>query len=244
MKIVNPRGPSTLSGQIRRFYNIRVDSTADWRQRESAGHCLLPEPARAKMARRAVRMLGRDHHRIGEASRARSGFVDRTDAATGRFRGSARSGPVQAKGGRRSANPLRCRAEWMVPPPRLERGTPRSTIWCSNQLSYGGTGGRCIVARGSFQGIRARGCGAGGHRADSAPGPCAGCGGRDVAPCRRGRPDGRHGRRLLPAPGSGAALRWGGCVCNVDGRGSNCDRKADASLGPRRADPGARRDGP
>lgn len=23
----------------------------------------------------------------------------------------------------------------MVPPPRLERGTPRSTIWCSNQLS-------------------------------------------------------------------------------------------------------------
>jgi hypothetical protein len=26
----------------------------------------------------------------------------------------------------------------MVPPPRLERGTPRSTIWCSNQLSYGG----------------------------------------------------------------------------------------------------------
>lgn len=29
----------------------------------------------------------------------------------------------------------------MVPPPRLERGTPRSTIWCSNQLSYGGTEG-------------------------------------------------------------------------------------------------------
>ncbi len=27
---------------------------------------------------------------------------------------------------------------FMVPPPRLERGTPRSTIWCSNQLSYGG----------------------------------------------------------------------------------------------------------
>ena len=31
------------------------------------------------------------------------------------------------------------RGAWMVPPPRLERGTPRSTIWCSNQLSYGGT---------------------------------------------------------------------------------------------------------
>ena len=29
----------------------------------------------------------------------------------------------------------------MVPTPRLERGTPRSTIWCSNQLSYVGTGG-------------------------------------------------------------------------------------------------------
>ena len=28
----------------------------------------------------------------------------------------------------------------MVPTPRLERGTPRSTIWCSNQLSYVGTG--------------------------------------------------------------------------------------------------------
>ena len=26
----------------------------------------------------------------------------------------------------------------MVPLPRLERGTPRSTIWCSNQLSYSG----------------------------------------------------------------------------------------------------------
>src|SRR5690606_22736804 len=28
---------------------------------------------------------------------------------------------------------------FMVPTPRLERGTPRSTIWCSNQLSYVGT---------------------------------------------------------------------------------------------------------
>jgi hypothetical protein len=27
----------------------------------------------------------------------------------------------------------------VVPTPRLERGTPRSTIWCSNQLSYVGT---------------------------------------------------------------------------------------------------------
>ena len=27
----------------------------------------------------------------------------------------------------------------VVQPPRLERGTPRSTIWCSNQLSYGCT---------------------------------------------------------------------------------------------------------
>ena len=26
----------------------------------------------------------------------------------------------------------------LVPLPRLERGTPRSTIWCSNQLSYSG----------------------------------------------------------------------------------------------------------
>ncbi len=33
-----------------------------------------------------------------------------------------------------SANPLIL----MVPLPRLERGTPRSTIWCSNQLSYSG----------------------------------------------------------------------------------------------------------
>ncbi len=30
----------------------------------------------------------------------------------------------------------------MVPLPRLERGTPRSTIWCSNQLSYSGEGVR------------------------------------------------------------------------------------------------------
>lgn len=29
--------------------------------------------------------------------------------------------------------------EGLVPTPRLERGTPRSTIWCSNQLSYVGT---------------------------------------------------------------------------------------------------------
>mgnify|MGYP006950201182 CR=1 FL=1 len=198
MKIVNPRGVITLSGQIRRFYNIRANSTAGFRPRERAGHCLLPEPARAKMARRAVRMLGRDHYRIGEASRARSGSVDRTRC---RDRPVPRERQIRArssKRGRRSANPLRCRAEWMVPPPRLERGTPRSTIWCSNQLSYGGTGGRCIVARGSFQGIRAQGCGAGGHRADSAPGPCAGCRDRDVAPCRRGRPDGRHGPAALP----------------------------------------------
>jgi hypothetical protein len=33
----------------------------------------------------------------------------------------------------------------MVPPPRLERGTPRSTIWCSNQLSYGGPKRRLIA---------------------------------------------------------------------------------------------------
>lgn len=30
----------------------------------------------------------------------------------------------------------------VVPLPRLERGTPRSTIWCSNQLSYSGEGVR------------------------------------------------------------------------------------------------------
>jgi hypothetical protein len=29
----------------------------------------------------------------------------------------------------------------LVPLPRLERGTPRSTIWCSNQLSYSGERG-------------------------------------------------------------------------------------------------------
>ncbi len=34
----------------------------------------------------------------------------------------------------------------LVPTPRLERGTPRSTIWCSNQLSYVGTQPRCTVA--------------------------------------------------------------------------------------------------
>ena len=35
----------------------------------------------------------------------------------------------------------------MVPLPRLERGTPRSTIWCSNQLSYSG------VARGAVNSV-------------------------------------------------------------------------------------------
>ncbi len=34
------------------------------------------------------------------------------------------------------------RLEIMVPTPRLERGTPRSTIWCSNLLSYVGSGER------------------------------------------------------------------------------------------------------
>ena len=35
---------------------------------------------------------------------------------------------------------------FLVPPPRLERGTPRSTIWCSNQLSYGGASGANLKA--------------------------------------------------------------------------------------------------
>ncbi len=112
----------------------------------------------------------------------------------GRARKSAR--------GRRSANPLRCRAEWMVPPPRLERGTPRSTIWCSNQLSYGGTGGRCIVGRGSFQGdvctvMRARwkpGCF--GSRTDPHRGPEA----------RPRRPHGTAGASRL-APSGRARLQ-------------------------------------
>ena len=46
---------------------------------------------------------------------------------------------TEAGGLRRPNRGLR-RTE-MVPPPRLERGTPRSTIWCSNQLSYGGPKG-------------------------------------------------------------------------------------------------------
>ena len=38
----------------------------------------------------------------------------------------------------------------MVPPPRLERGTPRSTIWCSNQLSYGGSKRRETISKRSW----------------------------------------------------------------------------------------------
>ena len=47
-----------------------------------------------------------------------------------------------------SSKLLKC----MVPPTRLERVTPRSTIWCSNQLSYGGTEAGCNRPGGRFQG--------------------------------------------------------------------------------------------
>lgn len=47
--------------------------------------------------------------------------------------------PQNCPSGRRDAPGMSQVFDFMVPPPRLERGTPRSTIWCSNQLSYGGT---------------------------------------------------------------------------------------------------------
>ncbi len=59
----------------------------------------------------------------------------------------------------------------MVQPPRLERGTPRSTIWCSNQLSYGCTLVAGLIGReGDFKTLvgrsrRSRPKRNGGHRA-------------------------------------------------------------------------------
>lgn len=58
--------------------------------------------------------------------------------------------------GLHAANPFERQSKSMVPPPRLERGTPRSTIWCSNQLSYGGIGAGCIVEAPAFQAWFAR----------------------------------------------------------------------------------------
>jgi hypothetical protein len=51
----------------------------------------------------------------------------------------AQTRAVRQKPNRRR-KPIQCLS--LVQPPRLERGTPRSTIWCSNQLSYGCTRAR------------------------------------------------------------------------------------------------------
>ena len=101
----------------------------------------------------------------------------------------------------------------MVQLPRLERGTPRSTIWCSNQLSYScpcERGGNLVPPRKDFKPKgerRRRMCAASFSAAARGPrsSPCgpsprsrSGCGPRRPqcpgTPPRRSRNGGGHGR--------------------------------------------------
>ena len=95
----------------------------------------VPEARRLRLDRRAAQSA--DHRRV----RARQELA--------RLRARPKGLPAAHIDARAPETPLPRRAsprrttrpsdEILVPPPRLERGTPRSTIWCSNQLSYGGT---------------------------------------------------------------------------------------------------------
>jgi hypothetical protein len=242
MKIVEFCRTTILGGQFGRFYSIRRNPAA------GLGVCACRSSRAMDGSGREDSHHGRHDDRCGRAGGlGASGIAVPGRSEARRFspdharrirRGAPRNGNARSMGSRarapdggpfvrirsskrgwRSANPLRCRAEWMVPPPRLERGTPRSTIWCSNQLSYGGTGGRCIVGRGSFQG--------------------------DVCTVMRARwKPGRFGSRTAPPRGPGCAIlsartgqrarpvspREAGRVCNAITHGSNCAPEVDASL--------------